>query len=214
MKPASPPLRAVIFDLGGVLLRTEDPAPREALARRLGLSRRALEDLVFNSPAGRQAQRGEISPEALWEHVRERLGLPPAQLPAVQHAFWEGDRLDAALVDFIRRLRPRFRTALLSNAWRDLRAQLPRWGLADAFDQVVVSAEEGVMKPDPRIYHVTLERLGVLPAEAVFVDDFPRNVEGARRLGMYAIHFRHREQALAELRRLLGEHNGLRRSRP
>ncbi len=196
-------IRAVIFDLGGVILRTEDGAPREALAARLGVSRRALEDLVFNSPAGQQAQRGEITAEALWEHVRAHFGLPPEQMPEVQRAFWGGDRLDHALVDFIRRLRPRHTTALLSNAWRDLRAALHRWGIADAFDHIVISAEEGVMKPDPHIYRVVLARVGVAPAEAVFVDDFRQNVDGARAVGMHAIHFQDREQVLAELRQLL-----------
>ncbi len=196
------PIRAVIFDLGGVLLRTEDPRPREALAARLGLPRRELEDLVFNSPAGLQAQRGEISPEQLWAQVVRRLGLPPTALPALQRAFWGGDRLDKDLLDFIRRLRPRYRTALLSNAWRDLRAELHRWGVADAFDRLVISAEEGVMKPDPRIYRLALERLAVSPAEAVFVDDFPHNVEGARAVGMHAVHFQSRAQVLDALRRL------------
>ncbi len=78
------------------------------------------------------------------------------------------------------------------------------YGVLDHFDSVTISAEEGVMKPDPRIFEIALARAGVLPEEAVFVDDFAANVEGARRVGLRAIHFRSTAQALAELARLTG----------
>jgi epoxide hydrolase-like predicted phosphatase len=71
---------------------------------------------------------------------------------------------------------------------------------------MIVSAEVGVMKPDARIYRIALEKLGVAPAEAVLLDDFPKNVEGARAVGMAAIHFTRPEQALDELKRLLANH--------
>jgi HAD superfamily hydrolase (TIGR01509 family) len=64
-----------------------------------------------------------------------------------------------------------------------------KFGFADCFDVFVTSAEVGVMKPAARIYHVVLERMGVAPSQAVFVDDFIENVEAARRLGMHAVHF-------------------------
>jgi putative hydrolase of the HAD superfamily len=63
----------------------------------------------------------------------------------------------------------------------------------------VTSAEIGVMKPDPRIYQVALDRLGLSPPEAVFVDDFIENVEAARRLGMGGVHFVEPDQARDEL---------------
>lgn len=182
--------RAVIFDLGGVLLRTEDPTPRRRLEAQLGLSPGQAEALVFHSPMGRQAQMGRITAQELWQWVGHRLGLTPPQLAAFRAAFWAGDRLDRELVALIRRLRPRYQTALLSNAFDDLRPVLTETlGIADAFDAVVISAEEGTMKPDPAIYRKVLERLGRKPAECIFVDDFPENVAGARRLGLTAIHY-------------------------
>ncbi len=195
--------RAVIFDLGGVLLRTEDPAPRRRLEAQLGLSPGQAEALVFHSPMGRQAQMGRITAQELWQWVGHRLGLTPPQLAAFRAAFWAGDRLDRELVALIRRLRPRYQTALLSNAFDDLRPMLTETlAIADAFDTVVISAEEGAMKPDPAIYRRVLERLGRKPDECVFVDDFLENVEGARRLGLAAIHYvpgLDVSQALAEL---------------
>ena len=109
-----------------------------------------------------------------------------------------------ALIDYIRALRPRYKTALLSNAWDDLRGVLvDEWGIADAFDELVISAEVGLAKPDARVYLLTLERLGVAPAEAVFVDDFLHNVEGAQAVGIHAIHFQDSNQARTELEALL-----------
>ncbi len=197
------PIKAVIFDLGGVLVRTEDQAPRVALAERLGISRRELNDLVFDSPSAQQASLGQLTAAQHWGAVREALGMPEDGFEAVAQEFWAGDRLDPELVAYIRALRPRYRTALLSNAWDDLRGYLTgRWGIADAFDELVISAEVGMTKPDPRIYHLVLERLGVQPGEAVFVDDFMENINAARALCIHAIHFQSPQQALADLERL------------
>ncbi len=198
------PIKAVIFDLGGVLVRTEDQAPRRALAERLGISLGQMYYLVFDSPSAQQASRGELTVAQHWEAVRQALGLPEAEIDRLSQEFWAGDRLDAELVDFLRSLRPRYHTALLSNAWDDLRGYLTdHWGIADTFDELIISAEVGVTKPGPGIYHLALERLGVQPSEAVFVDDFIENIQAARALGMHAVHFHSRQQALAELESLL-----------
>jgi glucose-1-phosphatase len=197
-------ISAVIFDLGGVLVRTEDPAPRIRLAGRLGISPEKLGRLVFESESAIRAALGEISTLEHWEAVRQELNLSPAEIPIVEMEFWEGDRLDDALVDALRSLRPRVKTALLSNAWDNLRHMLEEhWKIADAFDEIIISAELGLVKPDPRVYELAYARLAVEPAEAVFVDDFPENVEGARAAGMQAIWFRSSEQVLEELGRML-----------
>jgi putative hydrolase of the HAD superfamily len=160
--------------------------------------------LVFDSPSAQQASRGELTVSQHWEAVRQALGLPEAEIDRLSQEFWTGDRLDAELVDYLRSLRPRYRTALLSNAWDDLRGYLTdHWGIADTFDELIISAEVGVTKPDPGIYHLALERLGVEPEEAVFVDDFKENIDAARALSMHAVHFQSRPQALVELESLL-----------
>jgi putative hydrolase of the HAD superfamily len=199
-------IKAVIWDLGGVLVRTEDQAPRAALADRLGLSRQNLLDLVFDSDMGLRAQRGEIDPDELWQWVGETVGIPHAELPNIQDRFWAGDRLDRELVALIRSLQGRYTTALLSNAWRDLRRVLKeQWQIDDAFDHIVISAEEGLLKPDPQIYHRVLDRVGVAPGQAVFIDDFAHNIAGAEAVGLQGIHFRHPIQAQSALERLLAE---------
>lgn len=197
-------IRAVIFDLGGVILRTEDQTHRAKLVERLGITREQMYYHVFDSPSAQQATLGKMSAASHWEAVRQALGLSPEEFPSVMDAFWAGDRLDTELISLIRSLRPRYKTALLSNAWDNLRQALERdWGIADAFDELIISAEVGLAKPDARIYHLALERLNVAPPEAVFVDDFMDNVAAAQKLGLHTVHFRNPAQALSELQTLL-----------
>ncbi len=192
----------VIFDLGGVLVRTEDRAPRTQLAEHFGMTYEDLDNLVFGSPTAQQATLGRISAQSHWEAVARQLDWPLDELDALQRAFWGGDAVDETLVDFLRSLRGgRFRTALLSNAWDDLRHALEQeWCISDAFDHIFISAELGLAKPDPAIYAEIQRRLDVSPKALIFVDDFVRNVEAARAAGWAAVHFRSAEQALYEVR--------------
>lgn len=198
------PLRAIIWDLGGVLVRTEDPTPRTQLAKRLGLERSALETLVFAGESGARAQRGQISAQEHWQNLGHLFGLNQAELRQFRRDFWGGDVVDYDLVAFIRTLRPRYKTALLSNAFSDLRHYLTRvWRITDAFDALVISAEVKMMKPEAGIYRLVLEKLEVAPQQALFIDDSQPNLEGARAIGMHALLFQSPQQIRMEIQRFL-----------
>lgn len=193
-------IRAVIWDIGGVLLRTEDQEPRRQLAERLGMSLDELENLVFGSEMGKKAQSGAISAKELLEYVCGEVHYPVDQAALLEQEFFAGDRVDVALVEYIRSLRRCFLTGIISNAWDDVRPMLDEhWKIADAFDQIVLSAEVKLVKPDPRIFRLALDKLDVTPIESVFIDDFARNIEGALEVGMHAIQFCSSEQIQADL---------------
>ncbi|RME38647.1 MAG: HAD family hydrolase, partial [Thermoflexia bacterium] len=184
-------IRALISDWGSVLMRTVDIRPRLAWERRLGLPPGALADMFFGNELWDRAQRGEASVHDVWADVARRLNLDGTDLSALRRDFWAGDQLDEDLVALLREVRALgLRTGLLSNHPTNLRRLLANHGLIALFDAIVISAEEGLMKPDPAIYRLILERLGAAPEEAAFVDDWRPNVEAARALGITSFHFR------------------------
>jgi HAD superfamily hydrolase (TIGR01509 family) len=186
-----PAIHAIIFDYGGVLVRTVDPTSRRDLERRFNLELGDAEDVVFRSSRWEDVQHGRIDDDTFWSDVGERLDFDAEELNAFRRGFWSGDRLDHELVDLIRHLGDEgYRMALLSNAPAALRSYLEQLGIVDAFDVIVVSAEEDLVKPMPGIYERALERLGVAAQQAIFVDDTRQNVEAARRVGLRATRFR------------------------
>jgi len=202
-------IRTVIFDFGGVLMRTVTRAPRLELEQRFGLEPGGADEAVFGSPLWDNVQLGRLSNAEFWADAGRRLGLGAGESTEFRdefrEAFWSGDRLDGELVALIRHLRGEgYRTALLSNAPADLRLLLDELGIADAFDVTIISGCEGLMKPDPAIFELALARLDVRADEAVFVDDFRVNVAAARQVGLHAIRFR----GLSPLRKRLRELGG------
>jgi putative hydrolase of the HAD superfamily len=182
-------IKALYFDIGGVLIRTEDLAPRRKWERKFGLKDWALQDLFFNSAVGLAAQVGQASTEDAWAYVARTLGVSRDDLPQLQADFYRGDALDRSLIALIQSLRARYQTGVISNAMPDARESLKDRINGETFDTLVFSAEEGVKKPDPDIYCRALKRLNVQPVQAVFVDDVFANVEAAKALGMAAIQF-------------------------
>jgi len=190
--------RAVIWDFGSVLVGMASDAPRQALADRLGVPLKRLDELVFDSESAWRSMVGELTIGQHWQAVADALGFPYDDLPEFKRQFWGADALNTELVAYIQSLRPRCKVGLLSNAWDDLRQTLEqRFGILHLFDEIIVSAEERLAKPNPLIFHVALQRLGVRPAEAIFIDDMLHNVEAARSVGMAAVHYQNAPQAIA-----------------
>jgi epoxide hydrolase-like predicted phosphatase len=197
-------IRAVLFDFGGVLVRMVDDRPRIELAQQLGIRLEQLDNLVFFSESARKASMGEISVEMHWEAVRKALAIAPEAMPEFLEQYWSADDVNWELLEYIRRLHPQYKVGLLSNAWDNLRHTLhTRWNIDGLFDELVISAEVKMIKPDPRIFHLALERLHVLPSETVFIDDIDENVLAARNEGLLAIHHQDTRQTLNTLSRYL-----------
>ncbi len=198
-------LKAVIFDVGGVLIRTHSRAGREKWAEKLGMDAWEFEGFIFGGESGRATQLGQKTEPEHWRWLGEHFGLDETSLSEMHRDFFAGDAMNEPLVAYIDRLRQsqKYRLGILSNfgdAARTLWSET--FPFIHLFEEVIISSEVGVMKPNPKIYHIALERVGVAPEEAVFIDDFIENVEGARAVGMQAIHFKEPEavqKALVEL---------------
>lgn len=181
-------IRAVIFDVGGVLNKHDNFAPLDPWCDRLNMSAEQILKTVFHNEVGGRATRGEATVEEVWQFANQTFGLSDADLQALKPDFWATMTWDQALLDFIRSLKATYKTGVLSDAWPDARvSNVPVTD--DLFDVIVYSAEEGIQKPNPEIYHRTLNRLGVKPIEAVYIDDSPHKIEGARQVGMHTFLF-------------------------
>ncbi len=113
---------------------------------------------------------------------------------------WYAGPLNTEVAGYFRSLRPRYRTAILSNAAAGgVRREEERYRFSAMADVLVCSFEEAVQKPDHRIYLRTCERLRVPPEAAVFLDDVEDNVVAAREVGMRPIRFRDTAQAIADV---------------
>jgi putative hydrolase of the HAD superfamily len=180
-------IKAIIWDMGGVLTRREDDSWRRRWEAQLELLPGQLVEIVFSS---HQAALGEITPEEAWNDVGETLELSPEELTTLREDFRKGVAWDVDLFDYIQSsLKGRYKLGVLSDAWLGTRDNVQEWINYDVFDVIMFSAEEGVRKPDPAMYQRMLSRLGVDAKEAIFIDDRANNVDGARALGMYGIHY-------------------------
>jgi len=200
----APAIRAVIFVVGGVLIQTID---RSALCRweaRLGLGEGELAREIFSCPASWRASIGLATGADVWMELACLYRLHANEVQELAQDVFAAEAVDEEMAAFVGSLRPRYKTALLSNAWPETRASLEkRRGLGALTDMLIFSSEERLMKPDTRIYQLVAERLEAAPEETLFVDDYAPNVEGARDAGMRAIHYNGRDAILSELSALL-----------
>lgn len=183
----------IIFDWGGVIQRSYDHSHRHLLDAELDLPLGSVEEAVFGSAIWQEASLGHCSGDDAWYTIVTSLGLAQSRTNEFVRRFFAGDRIDAQIVDAIRRLSEAgYRVALLSNAPPPRSAEgaaAARWGLDGLFDLQVFSYEVGALKPDARMYQAVTSRLRVAATHCLFIDDSPPNVEAARQLGMMALHF-------------------------
>jgi putative hydrolase of the HAD superfamily len=184
-------IKGLIFDYGGVLwdMRWDVSA---SLAAEHGLAELAVVETLYGHDTWRQIAVGVGDRDAWHRESHARLeALAGKPLPPLHQHWREAQAWIEPNLDLIRRLRPSYATAVLSNADRTLRERfVEKGGTLDLFDVFVCSGEVGVAKPDERIYTLTAERLALAPADCVFIDDSERNVDAARAAGMSAIYFR------------------------
>ena len=184
-------------------MRTEYQSPRQHLAERLNMEYEELVRLVFESETSRKASIGAGTAEEHWAAVMKKLNRPPAEAQALRDEFFGGDILDRELVGFIRSLRGRVKTGLISNAWNDLREYLIKEKIEDAFDVLIISAEVGMVKPEAGIYQLALNQVKVPAEAALLVDDFAVNIEGCENVGMRGILFKDPEETKQRLKDLI-----------
>lgn len=208
-------IKAIVSDFGGVLttplfaafaaFQDDSGISPENLGKAMRVGLEEGEEIPLF-----RLERGEISEDEFVEGLEDGLEAILDHRPHLHHfrqKFWGALHPNEPMIELMRELKASgLKMAMLTNnvrEWEPLwRSMLP---VDEIFEEIVDSAFVGCRKPEPRIYELTLERIG-MPAEAcLFVDDLPPNIEGAETAGMKAVHFRDNEQAIAEIRAALGQ---------
>jgi epoxide hydrolase-like predicted phosphatase len=197
-------IKAVVFDIGGVLEITPRLGVSETWESRLSLPPGELNERMADAWHG--GGIGTVSEREVHQALAERLGLNEQQVSDFMADLWREylGTANTELIDYVHGLRPRYRTGILSNSFVGARErEQAAYGFEDLVDEIVYSHECGLSKPDPASYALACERLGVSPAQVVFLDDYEPNVAGARLAGMHAVLYRDNPQAIGAMERLL-----------
>jgi len=203
-------VKAVIFDLGGVVISSPMQAFFDA-EKRLGLAPNFLNKVIVangEKSAWARLERGELSMNqaffTAFDQEMSDAGAPGLNSKALMQNMASSATVNQCMITAIQKLKANgFKVAALTNNWRDPQTDGFAIPLKDNFDLLVESAVEGMQKPDPRIYQICCQRLGVKPEQAIFLDDIGRNVKAARALGMQTIKVSDPLVALKELEALL-----------
>lgn len=185
-------LTSSVFDTFRAFCELEGLEPNE-VGRRFREDRACRELLIG-------LETGALEEEEFEPQFAAMLGVSAPQL--IERMF-AGSEPEQEMLDAVLRARQAgLRTGLVSNSWGTRRYD--REQLAELFDGVVISGEEGMRKPTPEIYELGAERIGIEPEACVFVDDLPFNLSPASELGMATVHHTSPKQTISELERLLG----------
>ena len=199
-------IKSCIFDFGRVISAQKPMSLFRGYEEDLGLEPGMLNRIMYGSQIWQETMLGRKTLNEYWREVGPMLGLHTGdEIATFRRRYASDEEINEDVLALIRRLRGRYKLAVLSNAPPRLSKWLADWDILELFDVVVCSGDEGMIKPDPAIYLLTLQRLDIAPEESIFIDDSPGHVAAARALGIHAIHFTTAKALEQELEDLLAD---------
>ena len=203
-------IRTIYFDYGGVIYKTPSLAGLNRWKRILGLADDPEIMEMLENPNESQFVKdmclGKIPEDKVWTMMAEKWHIKPSMIRRLHRAMVSKRRLNTPMIDLMAELKEDYQTAILSNAGDQTRALMEDVFHLDQFvSEIIISAEEGVIKPDPQIYQIAMDRLNAAPETSLFIDDYLENVLAARDFGMKAVQFIDNAQAVQAVRDHLAE---------
>jgi len=196
-------IKALIWDMEGVLMLTDENDISLTVAKALNAPYEKIREIYF-SDINEKVDLGEITMDQLNEYMLDTLQISRDKKHLIEEVFNEKVYIDEDLLKQIVEMGREYKIGLLSNYSNDLRTRIEKeWAIDSVFDEIIISCEVGVAKPDPAIFNLMLDRLGVKADESVFIDDRIKNIDSAKKMGFHTIFFTSREQALEELALIL-----------
>ena len=201
-------IKAIVFDIGGVLEFTPDLGVDTTWEQKLNLEAGELNKRL--GAVWQDGSTGEISESQVHGNIAEIMGWSEARVHDYMKDIWREylGTLNVELVEYFRSLRPKYQTAIISNSFVGAREKEIEYYHFDTIcDFIIYSHEVGLLKPDARIFTLTCERLGLQPNEVIFVDDHEDVMISACELGIHCIEFRDNAQTMAQIESLIQENN-------
>lgn len=193
-------IKAIVFDIGGVLEITPDLGLGKKWEQKLNLKSGELDQRLHAVWAG--GSIGTITIEQVHTQIGEIMGWNAAQVNEYVDDIWKEylGTLNVDLANYFRSLRPMYKTAIISNSFVGAREKEAEHYQFDTIcDFIIYSHEVGLMKPDPRIFSLACERLGLQPNEIIFVDDHADVYASAVEMGMHCFEFKDNAQIIADI---------------
>jgi len=201
-------IKAIIFDIGGVLMNYDHWKAARPMSKLLGISSKTIYQIISNKgshPGFTKLCETKASEKEYWRHAAKKWKLDFKKFPIKKmdslwnKIFWP----NKPALKLIKKLKKNYKLGLLSNMGRGhVKYLKTKYNITNPFNVNVFSSLVGMRKPNPKIYKLILKKLKVKPNEAVFLDDLKKNVNGARRVGLNAIQFKSLSQAFKELKKL------------
>jgi epoxide hydrolase-like predicted phosphatase len=197
-------LKGLLVDYGGVLTTNVWDSFR-AFCDAEGLDRNIVKQLFREDPEAlallRRLETGELTEEQFSAAFGPMLGVPAERYEGLVDRLFAGMQPEESMLEALRRARAAgLVTGMISNSWG--RGRYDRSLFGELFDGIVISGEVGMHKPQPQIFELGAERVGLDPSRCVFVDDLRENCEGAEAVGMVAVLHRGADETLGRLEEL------------
>ncbi|MEP6895862.1 MAG: HAD family phosphatase [Chloroflexota bacterium] len=193
-------IKAIVFDIGGVLEITPDLGLDKKREQKFNLKPGELNERLREVWVG--GSTGILTLNQVHIKIGELMGWSETQVNELMDDSWREylGSPNTELIDYFRNLRPHYQTAIISNSFVGAREKEAEHYQFDTIcDFIIYSHEVGMSKPDPRIFKLGCERLGLQPNEVIFVDDHEDVMVSARELGIHCIQFKDNAHVIADI---------------
>jgi len=203
-------INTIIFDFGGVLYKMPDPKGIDKWTGLLGIEKTPeLVEMLTNPHQSKLVKDiclGKISEEQVWGMIQSKWSINSGIIGRIRRKFLSKRSLNRQMVRFMADLKDDYQLCILSNAGDQARSLMTDVLNLDRYvDQIIISAEEGVIKPDEKIYRIAMTRLDTKPGQTLFIDDYYDNVQAAEKLGMRGILFTENQRTIRDIREIIDE---------
>jgi HAD superfamily hydrolase (TIGR01549 family) len=197
-------IKIFFIDVGGVLVNTQSTKKRRIWEEKLHLKPRQLTKELQKIQPAKEATIGLVTTESIWNNVAKKYSLTRNELAQLKQDFYAGEKINQQFYDYVQKLHKKYKIVLFSNVWDDGRMVYgQKFGLDKICDQMILSAEVGMRKPNKKIFKYALKQNNVLPTEAVFIDDTLANIKTGQEMGLNCIHFKNNDETILQIERLI-----------